>query len=798
MLHIGPPDKRQLMVVSSDLFYVFTLSSPLMRSLMNFSQLSGRTLQGRVMLYLLALGLLCTLSIGGALTIHAWNTATRQAEQETQTQALYVAEVAIHNIAVATNTVSDMVRTISAEAANAVPNRATVTGYLHETLEQQPELYGTWFQAPHNAFDGRDRANSGQLGSSVEGIFSPYWIRDGHAIRQDTDSTQPTEAGIFEDAYYTEPVKAGRTVVIEPYIDTMMDGKTAVLMTTLAAHVYHKGRVIGVAGVDIDLATLSQRVAALKVRPGQKIYMFSAQGMVLAHPNAALLGKPYSTTHLPDIQNLRAHKIAKYRRNGEELLLTSISVPIGTTQTHWVVVLETPMRMITAPARDSLRLALLVTALLLIPAIAAAVALARSLTRPLTKMSDAMQSMADGNMDTLIPEVTDSELKPMARALTVFRDNHVARLSAEAASEAKSVFLAMMSHELRTPLNGVLGMSAALGNTTLDASQREMIDILENSGQGLLQILNDILDVAKIEAGQFNLLPKPFGTRTALEPTLKMFAEQARSKGIGFTYMLDDVSLDGDELRVRQVLSNLVSNAIKFTDHGSVAVSIQYRRQALRITVRDSGIGISPDAQEALFKEFSQIENASTRRFSGTGLGLSIARKLCRAMDGDITVDSTAGQGSTFTATLAIPTTAATHEPTAAEAHTDIEQQSRILVAEDNPQNRAVLKILLGQLGIEPDFAENGAEAVTAWQSGGYDLILMDAQMPVMDGMDAIRTIRKHEAADGLARTPIVMLSANAMPHQVAEHLAAGADAHAAKPVHIPSLINAMQLASEK
>jgi signal transduction histidine kinase/AmiR/NasT family two-component response regulator len=374
---------------------------------------------------------------------------------------------------------------------------------------------------------------------------------------------------------------------------------------------------------------------------------------------------------------------------------------------------------------------------------------------------------------------------------------------AEAASQAKSEFLAAMSHEIRTPLNGVLGMVQAMGRDRLAKAQRERLRVIGESGEALLAILNDILDLSKIEAGRMELERAPFDLEDTALGACAAFTTAAGRKGIAFELTVEAEARGiylGDSVRLRQVLSNLVSNAVKFTDTGSVRVRISRAGEIVRIETSDTGVGIPPERISALFDKFVQADTSTTRKFGGTGLGLAICRELCRAMGGRIEVTSQFGAGSTFVVELPLRCTGEAPARSAAAETRPLELACglalRVLAAEDNPVNQLVLKTLLGQLGLEPVIVENGADAVIAWEQGDWDLILMDVRMPVMDGPSAARFIREGETRSGRPRTPIVALTANVMAHQVEQYRAIGMDGFVAKPVEIRALFEAIEIAT--
>jgi PAS domain S-box-containing protein len=371
----------------------------------------------------------------------------------------------------------------------------------------------------------------------------------------------------------------------------------------------------------------------------------------------------------------------------------------------------------------------------------------------------------------------------------------------EGAAAAKTDFLANMTHELRTPLTAVVGFAGVLRQSrTLSALDARHAGLIHDAAKTLLGVVGDVLDFSKLEAGGFELDPEPFDPAQTVRSAVAIVAEQAAAKGLALTIDIDAPDpapvLMGDAPRLRQVLLNFLSNAIKFTREGGVTVdlsgSLRAERCHMRIAVTDTGIGIDASHLDALFTRFTQADASVSRQFGGTGLGLAISKQIIEAMGGRIGVDSVVGEGSTFWFEIDLPIAAddtCSAEPEAAGGALD--RPIRALVVEDNAVNRELITTLLSPFGLEIDTACDGAEALEAVGRNRYDVILMDMQMPVMDGLTATRRIRALADRDA-ARTPIIAMTANVLPEQVARCREAGMDDHIGKPINLPQLLHAL------
>jgi signal transduction histidine kinase/ActR/RegA family two-component response regulator len=365
---------------------------------------------------------------------------------------------------------------------------------------------------------------------------------------------------------------------------------------------------------------------------------------------------------------------------------------------------------------------------------------------------------------------------------------------AEEASRAKSAFLANMSHEIRTPLNGIIAGADLLSKTLTDPRARELVDIIAASGQSLEGLLSDVLDMVRIEAGQMLIETAAFELGDMARSVAALCGLRAGEKGVGLTVSVDataDHAVLGDSVRLRQVLTNLLSNAVKFTDRGEVALAVTTDDDSrTRFTVTDTGIGFDEAMKARICERFQQADASFTRRFGGTGLGLAISRELVQLMGGDLDCDSTPGEGSAFW--FALPLEVCAETPFQAEESPEAPSGApRVLVADDHPTNRKVVELMLADVA-DIVSVENGLEAVEMYGLAPPDLVLMDMQMPVMDGLEAVRRIRALEAASGAPRAPIIMLTANARPEHVRASREAGADVHLQKPITTAALFAAI------
>ena len=431
--------------------------------------------------------------------------------------------------------------------------------------------------------------------------------------------------------------------------------------------------------------------------------------------------------------------------------------------------------------------------------------LASGLAKPLSEMSKAVNSIQGGDYQASVPEVGGGELSTLARHINSLASelNNAsleqqqamallikAREEAELANRAKSDFLAMMSHELRTPMNGVLGMLQLLETTEMTEEQREYALLATESTEHLLKVINDILDFSRIERDALELERIDFSLPALLNTSLHAFQISAQQRGLKLRLSMDDsqpgLQVQGDPTRIRQILVNLIGNALKFTEQGEINVHAHWQvldSQVLWFTcsVSDTGIGISPERLEAMFDAFQQADNSISRRYGGTGLGLPIARTLAERMGGTLEVQSELGKGSCFTLEIPLPYTNTQFEAIAAptEPSPTATAQHDVLLVEDNPVNQTVIEAMLRSLGFQVTLVADGAQAVKAVEQGQFAAVLMDCRLPVVDGYEATRRIRK---LGRVGQLPIIALTANALQGDRDACLQAGMNDYLAKP----------------
>ncbi len=626
---------------------------------------------------------------------------------------------------------------------------------------------------------------------------------DGTGLCRDADFATMANLG---DRDYFKTAVATKQFVLSGYIfghSTKRPAIAAILPVLDPA-----GAVVRVLALTLDLASLNADAVMMGKEPGLETTIVDGDGIVLAREPAAakLVGGSLPESHLFS---------AVMAQPEGEVELTDFD---GVSRLYgFARVNGTPNRIIVGLRRDfalhqvnaDYRRSLLILCVIAVLAVGAAWLLCEILVlrgvRLLTRFADRIGA---GDLEAR-PGRMSGELGGLAGALSEMADRlkrrdrqlQEATSAAETAGRAKAEFMAAMSHEIRTPLNGIIGFAGLLHGTELTEKQRKFTTLLKDAGQSLLAIINDILDFSKIEAGKLDLEEIEFPLAELVEGCQELVAKAASDKGLELQILVPpDVPrhLKGDPGRLRQVLLNLLNNAVKFTKEGSVVLSVtrigeQSGKPQIKFLIADTGIGIPAEKQGLLFEQFSQVDRTISRQFGGTGLGLAISRRLVTLMGGEIGFESTPGRGSTFwfTTMLSLGEERAGAAAADGGAVVAFRRPARILLVEDLPMNQILAEAILRDAGHTIVTAADGAEALSAVQRESFDLVLMDVQMPVMDGLAATRAIRALPGETG--RLPILAMTANALPEEVARCRAAGMDDHIAKPIDVELLLAAVE-----
>jgi signal transduction histidine kinase/CheY-like chemotaxis protein len=609
-----------------------------------------------------------------------------------------------------------------------------------------------------------------------------------------------------------DPARATRCTNLQRLIQDTQGRRLATGCLTPA---YVDGRYVGSFGSSIELTGFLLN-AVKTTLPGASNLVITGKGELIAYPGFATPGQASEKVVKAYEQRLGLESLVKaIQKDGRSHgVITSPdgSQIVGYGRLNgpdWYLLLTYPKAAVAASAARTASWVLLLGALAALAQTLLVVFLARrAIVQPLSRLADSCEPEARNRPDVTDIEGRDDEIGVLAVALRSERgkseevlaslEDRVRERTAELerANTEKSRFLANMSHELRTPLNGVIAISETLAAQQKTDKSRELAELIVSSGRLLEQVLTDILDFSKIEAGEIQLAHETFQMKAIVSRIAELHRASAETKGLDFAWSVAPEAegvFAGDQVRLTQVLSNLLSNAVKFTDAGSVRLAVTAPEGRLCFQVSDSGIGFDDEVKARLFRRFEQADASIRRRFGGTGLGLAISRSLVELMGGAIDVDSRPGSGSTFT--FVLPLERAEAAPSS-EAQTEDEgfdiSGCRVLLAEDHPTNQKVVQLILQSVAVDPVIVENGAMALELLKAQRFDVVLMDMQMPELDGLSATTLLREFERAHGLPRTPVIMLTANALDEHVRASHDAGADQHLSKPIRATALIEAI------
>ena len=582
---------------------------------------------------------------------------------------------------------------------------------------------------------------------------------------------------------------------------------------------YVEGRFVGAFGSSIELTGLFKS-AVRETLPGATAMIMTRGGEIIAD-EAFGLGPPASERQFEALEEATGTRAIAATIKASPNRFGVIDSPDGSAivafgrlnMADWTLLLVYPKRaLMISAARSAAWVLLLGVIASVLQALLMIYLAKRHITGPVRRLADSCDPDLEppAQAQLAADEARQDEIGLLARALANERAKaEVARatledrvrertVELEQANAEKSRFLANMSHELRTPLNGVIAISQALKARQVDPRDQELAELIVSSGRLLERVLTDILDFSSMEAGRVSLAREAFDMETLVDRIAALHKASAEEKGLSLDWSVLPLARGaylGDAVRLTQVLSNLLSNAVKFTQSGGVSLNVEARGASVQFTVSDTGIGFDEAVRDRLFRRFEQADDSISRRFGGTGLGLAISRSLVELMGGEIKVTSTPGKGSVFTIALDLPR--ATSSSLGEEVPREAKAAGplgplRILLAEDHPTNQKVVQLILGSVGLTPVVVEDGQAALNALETADFDVVLMDMQMPVLDGLSATAELRRREAARGRPRTPVIMLTANALEEHVQAGQAAGGDWHLSKPIRAEDLLGAI------
>ncbi|MEF2230448.1 MAG: ATP-binding protein [Pseudodesulfovibrio sp.] len=677
---------------------------------------------------------------------------------------------------------ASLTRSLSQSGIVSSTSSATMAAYFGQQLALNAQFSGIYFGGIEGEFTMVSRYDGLmkdglftkfiRIRNGVRSVEKVYTSPDAHLLRRELDPTDPYDPRTRP--WFTLARDTSELIWTKPYI-FFTSQKPGI---TTASPVYRGREFLGVVGVDIEIDEISNFLSRLHVSEHGRAFILSRDGSLIAYPDLGKIRHKNGNdkarlAHITELDDPVARQAFRSLRLPEETLgrdgpvFTSFDLdgerynamfaPFSDPQWPWIIGIYMPEDDYLGEIKANRSLNILVAMV--------AVAIAFFI------------------------------------GLLIARKLNTARETAEAADQAKSRFLARMSHEIRTPMNAILGAGELLAETRLDANQRQLITMLRNAGEHLRELVRDILDLSRFEAGKFRLFETGFDLRATVAKTCDVFFLEAKAKGLALSWTVDDgapAHLLGDSTALTQVLVNLLGNAMKFTREGAITLSVRPVSQAdgadepdrvvLEFAVADTGIGIPENLQEAIFGHFTQADDSTSRQYGGTGLGLAICRSLVTAMGGEIGVRSAPGRGSTFTFSARFTVDHAPQEardPADAcpDLFPDLSRAGRILLVEDDERNRLLFSLFLKDTPHSLDTAESGAQALALHEKAPYDLILMDIEMPGMDGYQTTEAIRAREREAGLRPVPILAVTAHALAESERRCRQSGCNGYLPKPL---------------
>ena len=612
-------------------------------------------------------------------------------------------------------------------------------------------------------------------------------------------------------SWYSDVMNSRKPVAVSaPYLTTGGGMVCSIMAKTSDSD----GNALGMVGVDYSLESLTGDLTSRRILETGYILVFDGGGNIIVDgSNPAHVET--DPEEYPDLCKLISQSVNVTIKSVDENGVNKYIITQKMESTDWLIAVIFDYSEMTASSYRLLNVIILVSVFIFSITLAAAISMAHSVVRPIESLTEAAVIISSGEheksgetYETLKQKLNVTgmrESRKLAHSLNVMVETLQQRIeTASAASRAKSEFLSNMSHEIRTPMNAIIGMSSIGLKAQDNERMKDCFKKIDNASKHLLGIINDILDISKIEAGKFELSETEFNFAKMIEQIVNVVKFRIDEKNQNFTINIDGnipLYLFGDDQRLAQVITNLVNNAAKFTpDGGSIKLDALLTQEennicSIRISVADTGIGISPEQQKKLFQSFQQAESSTSRKFGGTGLGLAISKSIVEMMGGNIWIESEIGKGSVFAFNIQVKRGSDKHtEQETADTAADKFTGRRILLAEDIEINREIVSVLLEPTQIEIDYAENGKEAVDKFTANPqkYDLIFMDMQMPEMDGLEATRKIRALDITN--AKTiPIIAMTANAFKEDVIECIGAGMNGHLGKPLDFKEVLNKLR-----